>query len=184
MEPSPTPSRRSLAAPALLDAELVDLIDRFRGPLVGLLRSRGAADPPALAQDVFAEAWMGRARFRGDWSDDAAVGPWLAGIARNLARSESRRSAREPMPLDMHADLVAPEPASRDDGAAIRVAIDALEPELREIVLMHYIEQTPQARVAALLGISERAVEGRLYRARQKLARTLSGSAQAKEQKS
>jgi hypothetical protein len=51
-------------------------IAAFRGPLIGLLASWGrdwrAAEE--LAQDTFAEAWVSRGRFVGDFSDTRAYG--------------------------------------------------------------------------------------------------------------
>lgn len=58
--------------------DLDRIIDRWRGPLVGLLGARGAspADAVELAQDAFSEAYLGRERFEGSWEDDGAVGAW------------------------------------------------------------------------------------------------------------
>ena len=55
----------------------------------------------------------------------------------------------------------------------VRAAIDRLRPEHREGVLMRYFEDSSLAEVAALLVISVRAVEGRLYKARVELRRML-----------
>lgn len=165
-----TPPRAESGA----EPDLAALLDRFRGPLIGLLRAWGAADPSDLAADAFAEAWLGRARFRGDWGDERAVGPWLRGIAWNLKLAAERRRGRPLRALESE-----PEPAApTDDGAPrraeVRAAIDRLPGELRTAVLMHYLERTPVRDVAALLSVTEKTIEGRLYRARKELARLLS----------
>jgi len=49
------------------------------------------------------------------------------------------------------------------------VAIAALPARLKEALLLRTIEDMSQAEVAATLGVSEKTVETRLYRARQKL---------------
>lgn len=155
--------------------DLDHLIDRWRGPLVGLLAARGASWPQAeeLAQDVFAEAWMHRLRFRGDLDDERALGAWLAGIARNLHRSDVRKaSTAEPI------DELAPESGgaephealqAEDEADSVRAAIEALPEREREVIQAFYLEETTSARVAALLETSERAVEGLLRRARARL---------------
>jgi RNA polymerase sigma-70 factor (ECF subfamily) len=150
--------------------DLERVIDAWRGPLVGLLRARGLGARAAieLAEDVFAEAWLGRERFRGDPEDEGAVGAWLAGIARNLHRAALRRRRFEVL-----ADAAEErEPPENDvpNRTAVRAAIDRLPDGEREVVRMFYLEETSTRRVAALLSLSERAVEGRLRRARQRLA--------------
>jgi RNA polymerase sigma-70 factor (ECF subfamily) len=164
--------------PSPLGSELDTLVSRWRGALVGLLRSWGAREPIELAQDVFAEAWLGRERFAGDWSDEARVGSWLRGIAFNLNAAAARKRKRGPElaggELDEVADPGSERDATDDRADAVRAAIDRLPNELATAIWMHYLERTPVRRVAALLGVSEKTVEGRLYRARRELARLLS----------
>ncbi|MEM1449612.1 MAG: sigma-70 family RNA polymerase sigma factor [Planctomycetota bacterium] len=175
------PAARSEAESAPLDPALAQVVERWRGPLVGLARAWRVARPVELAQDAFAELWLTRERFEGDWNDEPAVGAWLRGIAWNLAAADRRRAARRPRPIDdaeppasdssgLHAGL------ARDERAALlRAAIEELPNDQRTVVAMAALERTPLRRVAALLGLTERAVEGRLYRARKELARRLEG---------
>ena len=95
------------------------------------------------------------------------AGRWLAGIARNLHRKHLRR----PRLVDLEDvdDVSAEEQRPLDERARVRAAIDRLPPPEREVVRMFYLEQTSTRQVAALLGTSERAVEGKLRRARQRL---------------
>ena len=46
---------------------------------------------------------------------------------------------------------------------------------------MRYVDETPLAAVAALLGVSERAAEGRLYRGRQLLKERIERSVSQRE---
>ena len=162
------PGSASLAEP-----DLDELIDRFRGPLIGLLKVWRAADPVELAQDVFAEAWISRRRFDGDWDEADEVGPWLRGIAWNLCAAAGRRRAGRAGPLEGAPEPAAPMEEPDDQRARVRAAIDRLPGELRTAVLMHYLERTPVREVAGLLSVTEKTVEGRLYRARKELARLL-----------
>jgi len=63
--------------------DLSDFIDRFRGPLIGLIASWGANynDASEIAQDSFADAYLNRGSCRGDWQDPEVFGAWLRGIA-------------------------------------------------------------------------------------------------------
>ncbi|QDU65994.1 RNA polymerase sigma factor [Engelhardtia mirabilis] len=162
------------------EPDLDDLMERFRGPLIGLLKAWRAAEPVELAQDVFAEAWISRGRFAGDWGASDQVGPWLRGIAWNLCAAAGRRRERGGAPLESAPEPAAPAEPADDSSTHLRAAIDRLPGELRAAVLMHYLERTPVREVAALLSVTEKTIEGRLYRARRELARLLEADA-AKE---
>ena len=56
---------------------------------------------------------------------------------------------------------------------AVRRAIAALPEELRQPLILVTYEELPQAEIAAILDCSVKAVETRLYRARQQLRLTL-----------
>ncbi len=158
-----------------MDHHLDLITQRFRGALVGMLASWGATprDAIELAQDTFAEAYLSRERFRGDWDDISAVGKWLRGIAKNLYLAHLRRWARRAETLEEQ-DHPATEPVQESEHVIrIRAAMDRLRGPWRCVLQMHYVEGSGLAEIAALLGISERSVEGRLRRARQELERVL-----------
>ena len=143
----------------------------FRGPLIGLLVSRGAswAEAEELAVDTFAEGWLSWDRFRASGDDLGAVGAWLRGIAVNLhgaSRRRRRRGPSEELPdeLPTPADPV-PDPRLE----ALEEAIARLPQGQQEVVRMRYLEDSAPAHVAALLGITTKAVERRLHEARKKL---------------
>jgi RNA polymerase sigma-70 factor (ECF subfamily) len=53
--------------------------------------------------------------------------------------------------------------------AAVRDAVAALPVELREVLVLFEYEQLSHADIATALGCTAKAVESRLYRAREKL---------------
>jgi RNA polymerase sigma-70 factor (ECF subfamily) len=57
--------------------------------------------------------------------------------------------------------------------AAIRAAIDRLPHELKTTILLHHYERLSYREIGAISGCSERGVETRLYRARQRLREEL-----------
>ncbi len=161
--------------------DLTDSIDRFRGPLVGLIASWGAPHVDALeiAQDSFADAYLNRASCRGNCEDADVFGRWLRGIARNKfrnwLRSRKRRERRvvsfDPVILEQTAGQ---EQAPEDHRVVnLRLAIDQLPPKQRQVILMHYLDETSVSDVAALLSVTAKTVEGRLYQARRALRRML-----------
>jgi RNA polymerase sigma-70 factor (ECF subfamily) len=52
---------------------------------------------------------------------------------------------------------------------AVRNAIAALPPELREAIVLFEFEQLPQAEIARIVGATPKAVETRIHRAKEKL---------------
>ena len=55
----------------------------------------------------------------------------------------------------------------------LRLAIDRLPTKQRQAILMHYLEGTSVNDVAALLSVTAKTVEGRLYQARRALRRMI-----------
>ena len=161
--------------------DLSQLIDVYRGPLLGLIVSWGApwSDAAEIAQDSFAEAYLSRESCRGDWKEAEVFGRWLRGVARNQyrnwARSRRRRADRvasvEPAVLEEIAAPSDSEPSAHLE--ALRKAIDRLPTKQRQVVLMRYLEETSVKQVSTLLSISPKTVEGRLYQARRALRRML-----------
>jgi RNA polymerase sigma factor (sigma-70 family) len=99
-------------------------------------------------------------------------GPWLCGIALNLARRQLRartRQGRQPLGLA--------QPQSTEDllveaetAAKVRAAIGTLPSRQREAVQLFYLDSLSEAEVAAELGIARSAVKSRLHKARRSLS--------------
>ncbi|MEM7164390.1 MAG: sigma-70 family RNA polymerase sigma factor [Planctomycetota bacterium] len=162
--------------------ELRELVEAFRGPLTGLLASWGSPwyDAEELAQESLADAWLLRERCRADLTDQEEFGKWLRGIARNRYRNWARARRNRARILPLGDRDVADPKAGGDSSAshdALRRAIQRLPKKLRQVVVMHYLDEASLEAVAGLLGLSKRAVEGRLYRARRELKSHLSAEA-------
>ncbi len=162
--------------------ELTDAMDRFRGPLVGLIVSWGAAhvDASEIAQESFAEAYLSRDKCRGDWRDSEVFGRWLRGIARNKFRNWRRAHVRRARRIVLmeQVDLEQAAGHAQPDGVSPRIselrsAIDKLPARQRQVIMMHYLDESSVKDVAALLSVSVKTVEGRLYQARRALKRML-----------
>jgi RNA polymerase sigma factor (sigma-70 family) len=136
-----------------------------------------AGDADDVVQDVFLSALKHAGRFRGD----ADLGTWLTTITLNkcrghrrgllarwrlLARFGSSGGPREAPPADVPA-------AEADAFERVRSALARLSPREREVIVLHYLEQTPVERMAVMLGATRGAVEVRLHRARAKLRAVL-----------
>ena len=132
------------------------------------------------ADDVAQESLISMARSLRDFRGDSSVSTWLFTIARRFCLKKHRRSkfapAREesldaPGTAAVHrlADQ-APSPeqtaTNRELAAALTRAIDALDPDQREVLVLRDVEGLSAPEVAKVLGISVDAVKSRLHRAR------------------
>lgn len=159
------------------NAALDRLMQRWQGPLRAFLyrHLRNEQDALDLAQETFVRVYRHRDRFRAG----ARFSTWMFQIALNLARDQARRTQRRPTDA---LDSV-PEPASEssvpadleqaESVAAVREAIAGLPPELREALILSEYEDLSHAEIGDVVGATPKAVETRLYRARDLLRKRL-----------
>jgi RNA polymerase sigma-70 factor (ECF subfamily) len=135
-----------------------------------------ATETEELAQETFVRLWQQRAKFRAG----AEFRPWIFAIAVNLARNRLRWWRRRPtVALEEWSETSESGTKGSAGGrehleeaeraAAVRVAIAALPVVLREAIVLFEFEQMSQAEIAAIVGATPKAVETRIYRAREKL---------------
>ncbi len=157
------------------------LMRRHKEPLYRVIRrmTGDAEEAYDLLQESFVAMWRGLARYDPARPFEA----WAHSIALNKVRDWGRKRAVRRLVaaiiprLERTADLTpdptpSPEMQAADAQAlaAVDRAISALPIQLREPLVLTVFDGRSQAEVAALLGISPKAVETRIRRARQKLA--------------
>jgi len=153
--------------------DLYRFIRRYTGP------SDEAYD---LLQESFSAAWTALARF----DRSRPFGAWLRSIALNKCRDWSRRRAvrswlvrSEPLDSPVGGTLAAsdlsPEAAlvQQENLAKLDAAIAALPAGLKEPLILTQFEMCSQEEAGRLLGMSAKAIEVRVYRARRALAAAL-----------
>ena len=139
-------------------------------------------DVDDVVQDVFLAAWRHRKKFRGDRGEHA-LNAWLNTITVNRCRTVRRRRlmrwARRKQLQEQNAESPAPSAdTSTMNGetfAVVRNAVRRLPARDREVLVLHYLEQTPIAELGPMLGLSRSAVDVRLHRARNRLRQQLNG---------
>jgi RNA polymerase sigma factor CnrH len=155
------------------------LLDRHRALVFRIARNHCGDDDAALdiTQQTFISAFAALERY-----DRARpFAHWLARIALNKCRDRARRRRVRDFfslarPLDEAMQIAAPQvpvDAQMADAQALgraMAAIARLPDRLKEVLVLRTLEGMSQAEVAALLGVSGKAVETRLARAREKLA--------------
>ena len=166
------------------DSALNLLMDRWQGPLRGFLYryTQNEHDATDLAQETFVRVYRHRARFR----RGARFSTWMFQIGLNLARSRGRWLRRHPTdslddepPAPGARNQAADDRTPADDAlaaeraAAVRLAVAGLPPDLRAAVILAEFEEKSHAEIALIARTTAKAVETRLYRARQQLRKAL-----------
>lgn len=134
-----------------------------------------------LAEDAAQEAFARALKNLKKLNTPAKFAPWLAQICRNVAtdmrRARTRRTDAEQKRSAEVSD--APErgeagnPSTDADTLLVINAIESLDPPDRELIVLRYYNNMSYEQMAAVLGASKPAINGRLTRTKQKLARLL-----------
>jgi len=127
-----------------------------------------AAADHALADEIAQAAWRRAVRHLREMESEAALWNWLARAARHAATDLRRTDSRYRAALNR---CPAPLADGSDDGlsAALDVALSQLGDDERQLLDERYSQRLPLGEIAARLGCTTRAVEGRLARLREKL---------------
>jgi RNA polymerase sigma-70 factor (ECF subfamily) len=172
------------------DLALNALMDRWQAPLIHFIFRYIGDQTEALdlAQETFVRVYENRMKYkpgRGKFST------WLFTIASNLSLNFVRWQKRHPnIPLDPgeeghegghslqekfpSAEATPWEKSVLNERAeAVRKAIQALPHDLRTTVLLFEYESMSYAEIASVLNCTPKAVETRLYRAREVLRKAL-----------
>lgn len=184
------------------DAELVNLslngdreafsalISRYQQIVctIALKRTGDYGQAQDIAQEAFLEAYLHLESLR----EPKKFANWIAGITRNLVNrwliSQQRElisienlvyheeKTGEPIrPLVSNLSPQTPEQLyeEKEESEGVWKAIKSLPTQLRETILLYYIDGYSYHEISNLLGIPETTVRGRLYQGRQKLKRRM-----------
>ena len=128
------------------------------------------ADTDDLAQETFIKVWLKAGTFR---PGRVRVTTWLHRIAHNVAVDHLRKAGRtvraeaaEPLPDGVGPDALGQQAEERQ---RLHDALSALPESQRSAILLRHQQGLPNPDVAAVLGVSVRAVESLLSRARRRL---------------
>jgi RNA polymerase sigma-70 factor (ECF subfamily) len=139
------------------------------------------------AKEVAQETLLTLVRTLPGFRGEASVSTWLYTVARSYCIKKRRRTKGAPAhhePLDTVTQETASDAAaavstpeemlqSREARDAVVAALDALDPDWREVIVLRDIEGLSAAEVAQVTGLSVAAVKSRLHRARAALRTNL-----------
>lgn len=169
------------------DLALNEIMRRWKAPLLHFMKRYLPSEAQALdlAQETFVRVYQARDRF----DSRAKFSTWLFTIAANLCKNRIRWVYRHPeVSLEEppsgeeghHENTLAGKIAAPGDSpdaqllaqeraGAVRDAIRTLPHDQKTALILFEYEQMPVMQIAQIIGASAKAVENRLYRARQAL---------------
>ena len=163
------------------EQEIMDDLLKHYGPLMRYIIAPIVKNPQDR-EDCLSEAttrvWEKIEQFnreQGSWK------AWLTAVARNTAlnyaRNISRHSGGEEIPEDTPSPELSPEEAviRQERRAELHHALGELSPKDRIMFYRKYYYLQSTAQIASELGMTERAVEGKLYRLKKRLRKMLGG---------
>lgn len=141
--------------------------------LLRLVRNEAIAEE--LTNETFMEVWRTANRFEGK----SAASTWMFAIGRNKAISLLRKRTELELDEEKSAEIEdsddTPEVAAQkgDKASAIRLCMDKLTDEHREVIDLVYYHEKTIREVSEIAGIPENTVKTRMFHARKKLSEYL-----------
>jgi RNA polymerase sigma-70 factor (ECF subfamily) len=146
------------------------LYQRYHSPMVALAYSM-LADRD-LAEDAAQEVFAVACRDIKNLKSKERFAAWLAGICRNVSRQMLRTHKINTVSLKEHYTARSDD-NTQDRREIIRRAVWSLRDAERELIVLRYFDGLSQARISEVLNLSPQSVNGRLVRAKRKIAKVL-----------
>jgi RNA polymerase sigma-70 factor (ECF subfamily) len=179
---APVSDARLLEMAAAGDVDAFDVLLRPRLPKLfrmAVAITRSEANARDALQEASVHAWRELPRLRDRDRFDAWLAQILVNACRSLLRRERRVSVREIDVERMAADGGPGSFATRSDVETIpetdliRRAFERLDPTVRSLLVLHYVEERPLAEIGRILGSPVGTIKWRLSNARRALNRAL-----------
>jgi len=146
----------------------------YQGPVFGLCyRIVGHRQD---AEDITQEVLVRALRGLGSWDRTRPLRPWILAIASNRCRTHLSKQANRPMPAAHVTDVPDERRPTHDSelAAELEIALAALRPEYRMVVVMFHEQDLPYEEISAAIDRPVGTVKTWLHRARAEMARHLS----------
>ena len=175
LDHSPASERLVLAAVARAkegDADALRFLylryaDNVYGYVCSIVRDEHEAED--VTQHIFAKLMTALDRYE---SRVVPFSAWILRVAHNAAIDHMR--ARRPMPCEEVRSTELPVDVSgRERFADLQLALDALPPEQRDVIMLRFLVGLSPREIAERLGRSEDAVHGLQHRGRRRLRREM-----------
>lgn len=156
-------------------AAFAGLYEAARGAVyaaaLGMLRDPHAAQD--LCQDAFVRIWESAPRYRSEGSPMA----WMLTITRNLARMALRGAGRQQTLTEEEWAALPGGGELGEDALVLREALQCLDAEERQVILLHAVSGLKHREIAALMERPLSTILSKYQRGLKKLKNRLKGDA-------
>ena len=157
----------------------MDALLKHYGPLMRYIIAPilpNAEDREECLSEAAMRVWDKIERFD---EDRGSFNAWLTAITRNTALNRLRRTSNEDGEITENTPAPEPTPEElflrKERQAAVKRALGQLSQSERSLFYRKYYYLQSTAQIASELGMTERAVEGKLYRLKKRLRKMLGG---------
>jgi RNA polymerase sigma factor (sigma-70 family) len=120
-----------------------------------------------LAEDAAQEALAAACRDLAKLKKPERFGPWVGAICRNVARDMLQQQKKRPVQFVAEYQNDCPDDERK---AALDEAIGQLPQHLREVIFLRFYNEMSYEQMAKVLGATEQTIDGRIRRAKKKIA--------------
>jgi RNA polymerase sigma-70 factor (ECF subfamily) len=122
-----------------------------------------------LAEDAAQEALAAACRQLPKLKEPERFGPWVVAICRNVAKDMLREIQRQRKPVKVCRGHDC-DGADAHQQTILAEALQQLPEHLREVVFLRFYNEMSYQQMAKVLGATEQAIDGRIRRAKKKMA--------------
>ncbi len=149
-----------------------ELCRRFYPAMVAIAHS--VIGDRHLAEDAAQQAFAKAVRKLPQLKNKTKFAAWLAAICRNVAKDMARNvgAGLRVCPTD-DLSMIAAKTHENGTTEAVREALNKLSASAREVIFLRFYDGMSYEQISDVLDISEQAINGRLRRAKKKMANYL-----------
>jgi len=123
-----------------------------------------------LAEDAAQETLAAACRQLAKLKKPERFGPWIVAICRNVAKDMLRELQRQRKPVEACRDHDCDGEQDDDQRAILAKALQKLPEHLREVLFLRFYNEMSYRQMAKVLGATEQVIDGRIRRAKKKIA--------------
>lgn len=143
------------------------LFERHQTPLYGFFYRMNRDS--ALSEDLVQNVFERMIKYRASYKQTVNFKSWMFSIARNVSHDHYRKqkmqfSGLETEQLNLHSDCLNTKMDAKENLNLLEIAMDRLDEETKEIILLTRVERMKYSEVAQMLNTTEGNIKVKVHR--------------------